>query len=69
MTIQAQEILHSFDLLPEGDKQEVVAEILRRSLTINTTPLSDNDLVGAAEDNFLQLDGREEFSLASKFTG
>ena len=30
MTEQVQEILHSFDLLPDGDKQEVVAAILRR---------------------------------------
>jgi hypothetical protein len=30
MTTQVQEILHSFDQLPEGDKQELTAEILRR---------------------------------------
>jgi hypothetical protein len=56
MTIQAQEILHSFDLLPDGDKREVVAEILRRGLAMNIPPLSDDDLVGTAEEIFLQLD-------------
>ena len=60
MTIQAQEILHSFDLLPDGDKREVVAEILRRGLAMNVPPLSDSDLVGAAEAIFLQLDSCEE---------
>jgi len=60
MTIQAQEILHSFDLLPDGDKREVVAEILRRGLAMNIPSLLDDDLVGAAEDFFLQLDSREE---------
>jgi hypothetical protein len=59
MTIQAQEILHSFDLLPEGDKREVVAEIVRRGLAMNIAPLSDDDLVGAAEELFVQLDSCE----------
>ena len=60
MTIQVQEILHSFDLLPDGDKRDVVAEILRRGLAMNALPLSDNDLIGAADEVFLQLDCREE---------
>jgi hypothetical protein len=60
MTIQAQEILHSFDLLPDVEKREVAAAILRRELTLDTPPLSDDDLLGAAEGVFLQLDSREE---------
>ncbi len=60
MTIQAQEILHSFDLLPDGDKREVAVEILRRELATDIPPLSDNDLVGIAEEIFLQLDLCEE---------
>jgi hypothetical protein len=59
MTIQAQEILHSFDLLPDGEKREVVAEILRRGLAINVPPLSDDDLVATAEELFLKLDSCE----------
>jgi hypothetical protein len=54
MTAQAQDILYAFDRLPEDDKREVVAELLRRSATIETPPLTD-----AAEELFLQLD-REE---------
>ena len=60
MTVQAQEILHSFDLLPDGDKREMVAEILRRGLTMDVSPLSDSDLVAAAEEIFLQLDSGEK---------
>ncbi len=59
MTAQVQELLHTFDLLPDGDKRELASEILRRTLTLDVPPLSDEQLVGAAEDLFLQLDRRE----------
>lgn len=58
MTTQVQEILHTFDLLPEGDKRELATEILRRSLTLDSPPLPDEQLVGMAEDVFLELDRR-----------
>jgi hypothetical protein len=54
-----QEILHCFELLSEGDKQELATEILRRSLTLDSPPLSDEQLIGTAEELFLQLDDRE----------
>ncbi len=60
MTSRVQEILHLFDLLSDGDKQEVLAEILRREPVGEVPPLSDSDLVGAAEEIFLQLDSREK---------
>jgi hypothetical protein len=60
MTVQIQEILHSFDLLPDGEKREVVAEILRRGLAMDSPQMSDDDLVSAAEDIFLGLDSREK---------
>ena len=53
MTAQVQEILHSFELLPEGDKREVAAEILRRSLAMASPPLSDEDLIISAEGAFV----------------
>ncbi len=59
MTAQIQDMLHTFDLLPDGDKRELASEILRRTLTLDVPPLSDEQLVGAAEDLFLQLDRRE----------
>ena len=59
MTAQVQNMLHTFDLLPEGDKRDLASEILRRSLTLDAPPLSDEQLVGAAEELFLQLDRSE----------
>jgi hypothetical protein len=59
MTAQVQDMLHAFDLLPEGDKRELASEILRRSLTLDIAALSDEQLIGAAEELFLQLDGIE----------
>ena len=59
MTVQVRNILESFDLLPEVDKREFVAEIIKRSLMLDVPPLTDEQLVGAAEETFLELDRRE----------
>jgi hypothetical protein len=59
MNTQAQEILHCFDLLPESDKQELATEILRRSVALDVPPLSDEQLVIAADELFQQLDRSE----------
>jgi hypothetical protein len=59
VTVQAQEILHSFDALPDADKREVATEILRRSVDLGAPPLSDEELVFAAEEIFLRLDRNE----------
>ena len=49
MTAQVQDVLHTFDLLPEGDKRELAGEILRRSLTLDVPALSDEQLVDSEE--------------------
>jgi hypothetical protein len=59
MTAQIQDMLHTFDLLPDGDKRELASEILRRTLMLDVPPLSDEQLVGAAEELFLELDRSE----------
>ena len=59
MTAQVQEMFHTFDLLPEGDKRELASEILRRTLTLNVPPLSDKQATGGAEELFLHLDRSE----------
>jgi hypothetical protein len=59
MTTQVRNILESFDMLPETDKRELAAEILRRSQMFDALPLTDEQLVGAAEETFLELDRRE----------
>ena len=59
MNSQTQEILSSFDALPEVAKYEVALEILRRTKGLEFPPLTDDDLVANAEAIFLELDQRE----------
>ena len=59
MTRKAQRILRSFELLPDPEKREVASAIIRRSLELDVPPLSDDDLVSAAEELFLKLDQEE----------
>ena len=54
-----EELLKSFDLLPEIEKHKVVKEILRRSLELRSTTLTDEELASNAEQVFLELDRRE----------
>ena len=59
MRTPAQNLIATFDELPEPEKQEVVAVILRRTLQIEFPPVSDEELVLSAEETFLDLDRRE----------
>jgi hypothetical protein len=59
VTLSAQQIIDSFEQLPELEKQKVAYEILRRSVQLEVPSLSDEELVNAAEDLFLTLDARE----------
>jgi hypothetical protein len=59
MTSQVRTILDSFDMLSAADKRELAAEIIRRSQMLDGPPLTDEQLVGAAEETFLELDRRE----------
>jgi hypothetical protein len=59
MTLSAQQIIDSFERLPESEKQKVAYEILRRSIHLEIPPLTDDELVAAAENLFLALDARE----------
>ncbi|MEW6756262.1 MAG: hypothetical protein AB1505_35615 [Candidatus Latescibacterota bacterium] len=58
-TAAKQAVLRSFDLLPEHEKQEVAAEIIRRAVQLHLVPLADEELVSLAEELFLELDERE----------
>jgi hypothetical protein len=62
MTVQVQKILHLFELLPENDKRELAGEILRRSLSLDSPALSDEELVCAADEPFRKIDEREAFN-------
>ena len=59
MTSEVQDILQSFELLCDAEKRELAAEIVRRSLNLDASPLSDEQLVFTAEERFLELDRNE----------
>lgn len=59
MTTRVQQILQSFEHLSEEDKRQILRELLRRSVTLDAPPLSEEQLVRAAEDLFLQVDRSE----------
>lgn len=60
MTRTVKELLVTYDRLPEPEQREAASEILRRYRRIAVDPISDNELILAAEDLFLELDRREE---------
>ncbi len=66
MTTAAQNILRSYDLLPELEKRKITYEIIRRNLKFDLPPLSDDELVLSAEEVFLELDRRESKNGKSK---
>ncbi len=51
-------MLDTFDLMPEAEQKEFAAEILRRTLSLEYEPLSDEELTLNAEQLFLELDQR-----------
>ncbi len=59
MTALAQEILNSFDKLPDVEQLEIALQILRRLVDFDFPPLTDEDLALNAEELFLALDRQE----------
>ncbi len=59
MTALAQEILNTFDTLPNTEQLEIARAILRRLVNFDLAPLTDEDLVLNAEELFLALDKQE----------
>lgn len=59
MSTSAQNIIESFDKLPESEKQQVASVILRRTINFDMPSLSDEELILSAEELFLELDHRE----------
>lgn len=60
MTRSVQELLDTFDHLPDAEQREAASEILRRVRKFAFELPSDNELIAAAENLFLELDQREE---------
>ena len=59
MTRSVEELLNSFEKLAEAEKRELASEIIKRSLTLDLPELSDDSLLAAADQIFLQLDKEE----------
>jgi hypothetical protein len=59
VTADAKHILEDFRALPDADKREVLAELVRISRGIDYPELSDDELLAAANDVFLAYDERE----------
>jgi len=59
MTAEARNVIEEFRSLPDAAKREVLAELMRISRTIDYPPVSDDELVSAANDVFLAYDERE----------
>ena len=59
MTRSVEELLNSFEKLSEAQKRELASEIIKRSLAFDLPQLSDDSLLFAADQVFLQLDKDE----------
>ena len=59
VTQDARTIIQSLELFSDANKREVATEIVRRSLRLDSPPLTDDELVLNAEELFLELDKRE----------
>ena len=59
MTHQAEKIIESFDALTDAEKREVIAVLLRKATALEHAPMTDDELLAAADNVFLDLDRRE----------
>jgi len=59
MSTSIEQILISFDHLPDSEKRKVDSEIILRTIKLDLPPLSDEELIFNAETLFLELDQRE----------
>lgn len=59
MTAAVQQLVSSFDALSEEEKQEAVAELLRRISRLELEPLSEEALLAIADELFVELDDCE----------
>jgi hypothetical protein len=59
MTSGAKSVLDAFEQLPPAEREEVVVELLRRAASSTHESPTDDELLGAADAIFLDLDQRE----------
>ena len=59
MSTATQSILESFNQLPELEKHELAAQIIRWTANLDIPPLTDEDLAVIADELFVELDRAE----------
>lgn len=59
MTSSVKELVHQFEALPEREREELLAELLRRAQAEPHDLPNDQDLLAAADHLFQDLDRRE----------
>jgi hypothetical protein len=59
MSEAVQELLNSFDRLPESERWEAFYQILQRSQKFEYPPLDDETLAQIADETFLMYDAEE----------
>lgn len=59
MTAQAKHIIEDFDALPDQEKREVLAELIRMARHIDYPTVPDDELVAVADELFLEYDRQE----------
>lgn len=60
MTADAKQIIENFESLPDPEKIEVLARIIRLSRDIEYPQIGGDELRSAANDVFLEYDRREQ---------
>ena len=59
MNATARHLLESFDHLADAEKKELATEILRRTLQLDYSPITDDELISLAEERFLEMEKDE----------
>ncbi len=66
MLSSPQDILQSFDILPQNDQRTVALEIIRRAAQWDPAPISDDELNEQADIQFQMLDQEEDLNAQSQ---
>jgi len=59
VTSQGKHIIDEFEALPDAAKREVLGELIRTSRFIEYPQVSEDELVSAADELFLEYDRRQ----------
>lgn len=62
MSRGARNLLEAFEALPTEEREEVLAELIRRAASRDYAPLHEEDLTAAADQIFVEYDRSEHES-------